>query len=114
MKPICGIALVVGMLIQPTTSKADMFVSGLGAVTCAKIADEYRRDPKVEYMMVSWAQGFIRNHRNEYRDLAAKSVETEERYSKSAGAINVRDSCLYSVDPQFSLCDKNGTFSKSR
>jgi len=37
MKRICSIALVLGILIQPTSSKAEFFMAGMGAVHAAQL-----------------------------------------------------------------------------
>jgi hypothetical protein len=61
MKLICSIALALGILIQPTSSKAeDVIYAGVGAATCGRIAQGYRQNPTLqEAMMMSWAQGFM-------------------------------------------------------
>jgi len=60
MKLIRGTALALAILIQPTSSRADYAFAGLGAISCDKIAQDYRQNPTVqEAMMMSWAQGFM-------------------------------------------------------
>ena len=80
MKLICGIALAVAILIQPTSSKADYSYAGMGAYPCSKIVQD---DPKIEQIMMTWAQGYMSGANmsltnGQYRDLAAMTVEAQE------------------------------------
>jgi hypothetical protein len=87
MKLICGIALAVGMLMQPTSSRADFAAAGIGALSCGEIAQEYKRGPvEIEGVMRIWAQGFMSganlmslSANGQYRDLAAMTIEAQER-----------------------------------
>jgi hypothetical protein len=45
MKLICSVALALAILIQPTSSRADVVISGAGSVSCGKIAEDYRKLP---------------------------------------------------------------------
>ena len=59
MKRICSIALVLGILIQPTSSKAEFFMAGVGAVSCGTVAEGYRQDPtQTEGVMLYMGAGF--------------------------------------------------------
>ena len=85
MKLICSIALVIGIWIQPTYSKAEFFMAGIGAVSCGKVADGYRQDPsQVEGVMLTWAQGFMSGSNlslggGQYRDLTAMTVDEQRK-----------------------------------
>jgi hypothetical protein len=60
MKLICSIALALAILIRPTSSRADVVISGAGSVSCGKIAEDYRKIPSdVEIWVMHWAQGFM-------------------------------------------------------
>ena len=83
MKLICSIALVVAMLIQPRSSKADHIV-GLGAGPCSEIIEQYRTDPTVvQSWMMMWAQGFMSGlnvyleEKGQYRDLQSMKVAAQ-------------------------------------
>jgi hypothetical protein len=87
MKLICSIALAFGILIQPMGSRADfIIISGVGSVSCGKIAEEYWKTPKdIERLMMYWAQGFMNganlehvSNAGEYRDLGAMTIEAQE------------------------------------
>jgi hypothetical protein len=86
MKLMCG-ALALGMLIQPTSSRAaDYAYAGIGAISCGEIAKGYRQNPtQIENMMMTWAQGFMSGANmgltvteGQYRDLAAMTIEAQE------------------------------------
>jgi hypothetical protein len=87
MKLICSIALALGLLIQPTSSRPDVVISGTGSVSCGKIAEDYRKLPAdVEIWMMHWAQGFMSGaNLNQwtsnglYRDLQAMTLEAQEQ-----------------------------------
>ena len=58
MKLICSIALALAILIQPT--RADLYYAGVGAISCAKIAQDYQQNPtEIGKVMMTWAQGFM-------------------------------------------------------
>jgi hypothetical protein len=87
MKLICGIALALGILIQPTSSKADYIaILGVGSVTCSEIAERYRQLPSdAEIWMIYWAQGFMSGENTsqlasdgQYRDLGAMTFKAQE------------------------------------
>jgi hypothetical protein len=86
MKLKCSVALVLWMLIQPTSSRAeDTLYTGLGAMTCGKIAQGYRQNPTVfEAMIMSWSQGFMNGVNVSvkkdvgHRDLGAITVEAQK------------------------------------
>jgi hypothetical protein len=60
MKVICSIALALAVLIQPTGSRADFALAGVGAISCGKLSQDYQRNPtQTENMMMTWAQGFM-------------------------------------------------------
>jgi hypothetical protein len=87
MKLICSIALALGLLIQPTSSRPDVVISGTGSVSCGKIAEDYRKLPAdVEIWMMHWAQGFMSGanlnqwtSNGQYRDLQAMTLEAQEQ-----------------------------------
>jgi len=90
MKSKWGIALVLAMLIQPTSSRADFAYAGMGATSCGKIADGYRQNPTaIEGAMMSWAQGFMSGlnvkelANGQYRDLQAMTIEAQEQNLRS-------------------------------
>jgi hypothetical protein len=77
MKLICSIALALGLLIQPTSSRPDVVISGTGSVSCGKIAEDYRKLPAdVEIWMMHWAQGFMSGANLNQWTLAMVSTET--------------------------------------
>jgi len=84
MKLICSIALAVGILIQPTISKADFAYMGVGATSCGKLAQDYQRNPgQTEGAMMTWAEGFMSGATmgftpGQYRDLQAMTAEAQE------------------------------------
>jgi hypothetical protein len=86
MKLISSIALAFGIWIQPTGSRADFIISGVGSVSCGKIGEEYRKTPKdIARLMMYWAQGFMNganlehvSNAGEYRDLGAMTIEAQE------------------------------------
>ena len=42
------------------TARGDSVMRGVGALSCAEVAQAYRDSPKIaEAMYVSWAQGFM-------------------------------------------------------
>ena len=54
MKLICSIALALAILIQPT--RADFYYAGVGAISCAKIAQDYQQNPtEIGKVMMTWA-----------------------------------------------------------
>lgn len=86
MRAIILIALVALALVQPTISKADFIISGIGSVSCGKIAETYRLGPKeVENLMMYWAQGFMSganisaSNGGQYRDLQAMTTDEQLR-----------------------------------
>jgi hypothetical protein len=87
MKLICSIALALGLLIQPTSSRPDVVISGTGSVSCGKTAEDYRKLPAdVEIWMMHWAQGFMSGanlnqwtSNGQYRDLQAMTLEAQEQ-----------------------------------
>jgi len=85
MKRICSIALVLGILIQPTSSKAEFFMAGVGAVSCGTVAEGYRQDPtQTEGVMLTWARGFMTGSNvslggGQYRDLIAMTVDEQKK-----------------------------------
>jgi hypothetical protein len=87
MKLICSIALALGLLIQPTSSRPEVVISGTGSVSCGKIAEDYRKLPAdVEIWMMHWAQGFMSGanlnqwtSNGQYRDLQAMTLEAQEQ-----------------------------------
>jgi hypothetical protein len=85
MKMICSIALALGIVVQPASSRADFAYSGVGAISCGKIAQGYQRNPtQTEGIMMSWAQGFMSGMNanlppGQYRDLQAMTLEEQER-----------------------------------
>jgi hypothetical protein len=84
MKLICSVVLVTGLLIQPTSSRADYAYAGAGALSCGKLAQEYREDPaQFEHLMMFWAQGFMSGlnigpQNGTYRDLQAMTTEAQK------------------------------------
>jgi hypothetical protein len=72
------------MLIQPTGSRADFGIVGVGAISCGKLAQDYQRNPtQTDNMMMTWAQGFmsamnVSLTNGQYRDLAAMTLEAQE------------------------------------
>jgi hypothetical protein len=82
MKLICSIALALAILIQPT--RADFYYAGVGAISCAKIAQDYQQNPtEIGKVMMTWAQGFMSGAnaalgKDQYRDLAAMTIEAQE------------------------------------
>jgi hypothetical protein len=89
MKLICSIALAFGILIQPTSSRADYAYAGLGATACGKLAQDYRQNPTlIETGMMTWAQGFMSGANasltnGQYRDLQAMTIEAQEARLRS-------------------------------
>jgi hypothetical protein len=90
MKRIFNVALVVGMLIQPTSSIAESFAwAGIGAISCGKIAQDYRQNPtQTENVMLTWAQGFMSGanasiEHGQYRDLAAMTLDAQKESLKT-------------------------------
>jgi hypothetical protein len=85
MKRICSIALVLGILIQPTSSKAEFFMAGIGAVSCDKVAEGYQQDAtKTEGVMLTWTQGFMSGsnvnlENGQYRDLTAMTLDDQKK-----------------------------------
>jgi hypothetical protein len=87
MKLICSIALALAILIRPTSSRADVVISGAGSVSCGKIAEDYRKIPSdVEIWVMHWAQGFMSGaninqwtSNGQYRDLQAMTIEAQSR-----------------------------------
>jgi hypothetical protein len=81
------IALALAMLIQPTSSRADAVISGLGSVSCSEIAEGHRKLPDdTNLWIMFWAQGFMSgenirqwNSSGQYRDLQAMTNEAQER-----------------------------------
>jgi hypothetical protein len=86
MKLICSIAFAVGVLIQPTSSRADFLYAGVGAISCGKLIQDYARIPtQTEGLMITWAQGFMTGanaleikHSGHYRDLEAMTIEDQQ------------------------------------
>jgi len=89
MKLICSVALVVGLLIQATSSRAAFMYAGIGATACGKIAQDYRRNPtQIETAMMTWTQGFMSGanmgvNPGQYRDLQAMTIEAQEESLRS-------------------------------
>jgi len=87
MKLICSIALGLAILIQPT--RADFYYAGVGAISCAKIAQDYQQNPtEIGKVMMTWAQGFMSGAnaalgKDQYRDLAAITIEAQEASLRS-------------------------------
>ena len=87
MKLICSIALALAILIQPT--RADFYYAGVGAISCAKIAQDYQQNPtEIGKVMMTWAQGFMSGAnaalgKDQYRDLAAMTLEAQEASLRS-------------------------------
>jgi len=86
MKLIWSIALALGILVQPTISKAEWVISGIGSIPCGEIAEEYREKPEhIGNLMIYWAQGFMSgvnasesaSHDHLYRDLQTMTVEAQ-------------------------------------
>jgi hypothetical protein len=82
MKLICSTVLVLGMLIQPTSSRADFAYAGVGATSCGRIAQDYQRE--IGKVVMTWAQGFMSGANmvstdGQYRDLAAMTTEAQEQ-----------------------------------
>jgi len=86
MKLICSIALALGVLIQPTSSRAEnLLIMGPGSMSCGDIAEGYRKAPTdVEMWVTFWAQGFMSGENTkqfaidgQYRDLGAMTVEAQ-------------------------------------
>jgi hypothetical protein len=89
MKLIWSIALALGILIQPTSLRADFYYAGVGVISCGKIAQDYQRNPtEIEKVMMTWAQGFMSGAnaaygKEQYRDLAAMTLEAQEQSLRS-------------------------------
>jgi hypothetical protein len=86
MKLIFSIALLLWILIQPTSSRADFAYVGVGATSCGRIAQDYQRE--IEKVMMTWAQGFMSGANmvskdGQYRDLAAMNIEAQEQSLKT-------------------------------
>jgi hypothetical protein len=87
MKLICSIGLVVGILAQPTSLKADWMMSGVGVVSCGKIAEDYRKDATYTHTFtMNWAQGYMSGANavaigsyGKYRDLQAMTVDEQQQ-----------------------------------
>jgi len=85
MKLICSVALAPAILIQPT--RADFYYAGVGAISCAKIAQDYQQNPtEIGKVMMTWAQGFMSGaninqwaSNGQYRDLQAMTTEAQSR-----------------------------------
>jgi len=88
MKLICSVALALALLIQPTSSKADVGFAGVGAISCGKISQDYQSNPtEIETVMMTWAQGFMSGmnrgpqkgaQNSQYRDMAAMTIEAQQ------------------------------------
>jgi len=84
MKLIWSIALALGILIQPTSLRADYVMQGIGLVSCGILAEGYRENPRViDGAMMDWAQGFMSGANasltnGQYRDLAALSLDAQK------------------------------------
>ena len=81
MKLIYRIALVLWILIQPTSSRADYVIQGIGLVSCGMIAEGYRQSPRaIEGSMMDWAQGFMSgaSASGQYRDLQAMTLDAQK------------------------------------
>jgi hypothetical protein len=93
MKLICSVALVLAMLIEPTSSKAEYGFAGVGAISCGKISQDYQSNPTgIETVMMTWAQGFMSGmnrgpqkgaQNGQYRDMAAMTIEAQQRALES-------------------------------
>ena len=84
MKLIWSITLTIGILIQPTSSRADYVMQGIGLVSCGILAEGYPQNPRViDGAMMDWAQGFMSGANasltnGQYRDLAALSLDAQK------------------------------------
>jgi hypothetical protein len=88
MKLICSVALALalGILIQPTSSRADYYYAGVGATSCGKLIQDYKQNPTtVEGAMMNWSQGFLSVvnasemlHARQYRDMQGITIEAQE------------------------------------
>jgi hypothetical protein len=88
MKLICSVALALalGILIQPTSSRADYYYAGVGATSCGKLIQDYKQNPTtVEGAMMNWSQGFLSGvnasemlHARQYRDMQGITIEAQE------------------------------------
>jgi hypothetical protein len=76
-------------LVQPTSSKADFAFSGVGAISCGTLSQDYRQNPtQTENMMMTWAQGFMSGENialppGHYRDLQAMTLEAQESFLRN-------------------------------
>jgi hypothetical protein len=81
-----AIVLAFGILLSPSSSwGAEYGVMGIGAMSCGKIADEYRQNPTAwETGMLTWAQGFMSGANvslsGEYRDMGALSLDAQKQF----------------------------------
>lgn len=86
---VVGSALLWAMTAPVAVAEKPLIVSGVGITTCAKFAEEYRRNPDyTQTIYTTWAQGFIAGHNystyypglsplpSSFRDVKAQSLDT--------------------------------------
>jgi hypothetical protein len=86
------VCVAVGLLLLVTTARAEDvnkdkgLGKGLGARPCGEIANEYRRNPLIETLMLQWAYGYwtganLATFQNDqsYRDLNALNDDAQKQ-----------------------------------